>query len=313
MTTVPIRHWSRRAFLEAGLLSSATWLIGATSKPSGRTKFSLRYVLASSMYGNLPLSVVLAEAAKTPTRSVDLWARIHGTQREEAEALGPERLRALLEEHKVNIPVTTRYDLGPFKLASEIAFLRGLGGKIIVVGPKGPSGLTGGDLRRELRRFVELLKPQVDLAIGAGITIAIENHGDTLIASPDAIRWLIEFSQELPLGIALAPYHLPQDPELIGQLIHDLGSKLTLFYAWQYGMGCAKPMPKNEELMQLPGRGNLDFFPIVRALHTIEYKGWIEILMHPTPRGFPILDTAQAVTAEINQATIYLDQISASI
>ena len=35
--------------------------------------------------------------------------------------------------------------------------------------------------------------------------------------------------------------------------------------------------------------------------------------MHPVPRGIPILDTAEEVTAEINRARRYLESCLASV
>ena len=98
------------------------------------------------------------------------------------------------------------------------------------------------------------------------------------------------------------------DPALIAQLIADLDLRLVHFYAWQYGRGCHKKLPKQQELMQLPGRGDLDFIPIVAALKKIDYGGWTEVFMHPVPRGIPILPTKEEVTAHINQARDYLDE-----
>ncbi|GAG42036.1 unnamed protein product, partial [marine sediment metagenome] len=109
------------------------------------------------------------------------------------------------------------------------------------------------------------------------------------------------------IGIALAPYHLPQDPALIAQLIEDLGDHLVHFYAWQHGAGCHEKRPKEEELLQMPGRGDLDFVPILAALKAIGYGGWTSVFMHPVPRGIPILPTAAEVTAEINLAHGYLE------
>jgi sugar phosphate isomerase/epimerase len=107
----------------------------------------------------------------------------------------------------------------------------------------------------------------------------------------------------------LAPYHLPQDAKILSQLIEDLGPKLVHFYAWQYGEGCVKPMPKPLELKQMPGRGPLDFRPLSAALAKIGYAGWTEIFMHPTPRGIPILPTLAQVTAEVNRAREYLTNL----
>ena len=133
------------------------------------------------------------------------------------------------------------------------------------------------------------------------MTVAIENHGSDF----DAIR---AFADGAPkeVTIALAPYHLPQDAKAIGKLIEDIAPKLGLFYAWQHGKGAMTKQPREDEILQLPGRGDLDFGPIVAALAKVKYTGFTEIFMHPFPRGIPILDTAQEVTAEINRAAKYL-------
>ena len=95
-------------------------------------------------------------------------------------------------------------------------------------------------------------------------------------------------------------------PDVYG--VEDLGPGLAHFYAWQHGMGCHKKLPKAQELLQMPGRGNLDFTPIVRALKQINFNGFTSIFMHPVPRGIPILEDAVACTAEINRARAYLDK-----
>jgi sugar phosphate isomerase/epimerase len=73
-------------------------------------------------------------------------------------------------------------------------------------------------------------------------------------------------------------------------------------------MGCMKKLPKEQELLQMPGRGPLDFTPLLRALKQMNYQGFTEIFMHPVPRGIPILETTVAVTAEINRAKAYLEE-----
>jgi sugar phosphate isomerase/epimerase len=59
--------------------------------------------------------------------------------------------------------------------------------------------------------------------------------------------------------------------------------------------------------MQLPGRGEMDFVPIVAALKKINYSGWAEVFMHPVPRGIPIMPTAAEVTSQINSVRKYLE------
>ena len=92
-------------------------------------------------------------------------------------------------------------------------------------------------------------------------------------------------------------------------MIETLGDSIAVFYAWQYGMGCHKKLPKKQELQQLPGRGKLNFGPLLMALKKINYSGWTEIFMHPVPRGIPILETTAAVTNEINRSRVYLENL----
>ena len=42
---------------------------------------------------------------------------------------------------------------------------------------------------------------------------------------------------------------------MMARLIEDLGNRIKLFYAWQHGMGAATKLPKEQELLQMPGRG----------------------------------------------------------
>ena len=178
---------------------------------------------------------------------------------------------------------------------------------MIVSGGSGPKGLQGQELKAAVKTFAEQMKPHIDAAGEAGIVIGIENHANNIIDSPDAMKWMVEFTASDQIGIAMAPYHLPQDVGMLAQLIRDLGQGLVHFYAWQHGMGCHEKRPKKEDLLQMPGRGELDFAPLMKALADIHYEGWIEIFMHPVPRGIPILPTAGEVTEEINLARKYLE------
>ncbi len=152
------------------------------------------------------------------------------------------------------------------------------------------------------------MKPQIAVAEELGITLGIENHGGTMLSSPDSLRWFGELAPSKNIGIALAPYHLPQDSRLLANLIKELDTCLVHFYVWQYGQG-SHEMAKEQELQQLPGRGVLDFRTIVQALEEVNYQGWTEIFMHPYPRGVPILEPTAEVTAEINQARRYLESL----
>ena len=183
-----------------------------------------------------------------------------------------------------------------------------LGCHLMVTGGKGPRDLRGAELKAAVATFIEQMKPHLEVAEETGVTIAIENHGNSLIESPDSLKWLVELTPTKHLGVAFAPYHLPQDEALLSELIAALGSGIKMFYAWQHGMGCMTKLPKEQELLQMPGRGELDFEPLMNALAKIEYSGFTEIFMHPVPRGIPILESTSDVTAEINRARRYLQQ-----
>jgi sugar phosphate isomerase/epimerase len=298
---------NRRRLLQS-IAAAAT--APAFSKPS---PWKLNYMLASSMYGNLPLAEILPEVGKAGASAIELWPKKHGTQREELNTLGHERFAEMLKQYDLGFGGTTRYDLGPFELTEEISIVKKLGGAFIVTGGAGDwKGLMPDQLKANVKAFVEKMKPHAALAAENGVTIGIENHVNNLIDTPDSLRWLADAIRKMPgIGIALAPYHLPQDTKLLSDLIRHIDQKMTLFYAWEHGKGCMKPMPKEEELQQMPGRGPLDWKPLLDALQAVNFTGPTEIFMHPTPRGIPILPTASETTAEIARACQHLDKLVA--
>jgi len=283
-------------------------LAGALGHRLGRAEqtsgFRLNYILGSPMYGTTPLGEVLPEVKKTGAMHLDIWPRPHANHREQVADLGLDRFAEMLCEHGVGLGAITRYDLGPYALQDEMRVLKRFGGRVIVTGARNADGKT---LRDRVKAFVANLRPHVAVAEELDVAIGIENHGNSLIHEPDSIRYFAEFAASPHLGIALAPYHLPQDEDLIAEIIGDLDKHLVFFQGWQHGMGSKTKLPKEQELLQLPGRGPLDFTPLLRALKRIDYQGFTEIFMHPVPRGIPILDTTAAVTDEINRARAYLE------
>jgi len=283
------------------------------SPKAGEPEFRLNYMLASSLYGRLPLAEVVAETHKAGAEHIDIWPERHANHREQIAEMGLARFAAMLRRHRIKLGALTHYDLGPYALAPEMRVAEQLGGSLIVCGAAGPSKLRGRPLKAAVTEFIEKMKPHVATAERRGVVIGIENHANSLIESLDSIRWLAELAPSGHIGIALAPYHLAQDAEQIARLIADLGDGLVHFYAWQYGKGCHQKLPKQEELLQMPGRGALDFVPLVSALKRIGYRGWTEVFMHPVPRGIPILTTAAEVTREINRSRRYLEACVAKI
>jgi sugar phosphate isomerase/epimerase len=305
-TRCSVHKIDRRAFN----LAAAASLAGCVEKAGGvepKNAFRLNYSLASCLYGYADLASILPEVAKSGATSIDIWPMVHGNQREQIDKIGAQAFSLLLRRHNITLGCLTQYPLGPFGLGDEMSFAKRLGCPLIVTGGKGPKHLTGNELKTAVGTFAEQMKPHLEKAAECGVTIAIENHGNNLIDSPDSVKWLVERCDHPNLGIALAPYHLSQDPVAIAQLIRDIAPRLSVFYAWQHGMGATKKLPKEQELLQMPGRGMLDFTLMLDALRQINYSGPTEIFMHPVPRGVPILETPEAVTAEVNRARTYLE------
>ncbi|MCR9200381.1 MAG: sugar phosphate isomerase/epimerase [Planctomycetaceae bacterium] len=305
----------RRRFLQT---AAAATFAAAEERPAAAScrtaaeptdEFRFRYLLGSCMYGYIYLDDVLAEVSKTGARHIDIWPKRHGNQREQWEDLGNERFRGLLERHSVKLGCITQYKLGPFGLQDELRLAGQFDCQTMVTGGSGPKNLKGAALKKAVADFVEKMKPHVAVAEEQGVTIAIENHANNLIDSPDSLRYLAELRNSDHLAIALAPYHLPQDSAALAALIRELGDAIEVFYAWEHGDGCMVKLPKERELKQLPGRGPLDFRPLVSALVDIQFQGWTEIFMHPVPRGVPILETPSDVTAAINTSRRYLEDL----
>ncbi|MCC9607382.1 sugar phosphate isomerase/epimerase [Blastopirellula sp. JC732] len=302
---------SRRGFhaLTAGAIGAG--LAGVSRAAENDASFHLNYMLPSCMYGYSKLEEILPEAKKIGATHIDVWPKVHGDQREQIEEMGEEKFAQLLQQNDVKLGCVTQYKLGPFGLQDEMRLAQRFGCQLMVTGGSGPKGLEGAELKKAVGDFLEKMKPHLEVAEETGVTIAIENHANNLIESPDSLRWLLELRPSKNLAIALAPYHLPQDEKFLAQLIHELADGLQMFYAWQHGDGAHDPIPTERQLLQMPGRGPLDFQPLIAALAAIQYQGWTEVFMHPVPRGVPILPTVSETTAEIVRGRNYLDHFVA--
>lgn len=296
---------NRRDFLStAGAAFAASALpVRAAGEP-----LKLKYLLASALYGDMKLAEVLPEVAAAGCVGLDLWGKQHATHREEVEAMGVEAFEALLKKHGVQLVCSTRYPLGPFGLQPEMPMVKRLGGSLIVSATKGPNDVVGAEAKAGIKAFLEQMKPHADAAGEHGITLAIENHKKALLSSVDSIRYWAEFNTHPALGVAFAPHHLHDAIDEIPKLIRDLGAKnLPFIYFQEYGIGSKETVAKEIELQQLPGLGTLDYRPILAAMKAVGFAGYVEIFMHPTPRGLPILPTAGEITKVVNQSRDHIE------
>ncbi len=303
----------RRAIVSGAVASTAATLAANQLLAAAPDDFKLNYMLASSLYGGTSVEEILPQVKKTGATAIDIWPRVHGTQREELDEMGEEKFASLLNSAGVELGCITQYKLGPFALQDEMRLAQRLGCRTIVTGAKGPKDLKGNALKTGVAKFIDQMKPHLEVAEETGVTIAIENHRNNLIHSIDAMKWFADMRPSDNLAIAVAPYHLPQDSELLADLIRSLGDSIAVFYAWQHAYGASASVPPEDQLLQLPWDGGLDFVPTLAALKEINYEGWTEIFMHPGVRGMPIMETTAEVTGEINAARKYLEACLAKI
>ena len=101
--------FTRRQFLASLPALAAT---AAEADP-----FRLRYVLSSAMYGEMPLSEILPEVAKTGAESIDIWCKVHGNQREQIAEMGDEAFAELLKKNATKLKSRKKLGL-PNKLTN---------------------------------------------------------------------------------------------------------------------------------------------------------------------------------------------------
>lgn len=304
---------TRREFI--GRASSAAAVVGAlgasnvVSAAGAKDTHKPRYVLSTSLYGTLPIAEIVDQVAALGCEGLDVWAGRWGNQREQIDAMGHEAFAALLAQKRTRVCCYTCMDTGMTgKAESPLRAMRKLGGETVVAmlsGTGGDKDKKGDDLRRAVKTQAEKLKPLIAVAGEAGAQLAIENHSGSVLATRDAILWLMEAIPAKHVGLALAPYHLPQEPELLGRLVGDLGERLKFFYAWQHGDGSGE-IPPPQQRKQLPGVGPLDFKPMLAALKRQRYAGWFSIFMHPTPRGAPVHPTLAETSKELQRAHAFV-------
>jgi pimeloyl-ACP methyl ester carboxylesterase len=143
------------------------------------------------------------------------------------------------------------------------------------------------ELTAAMRSFFERLKPQIDQAAATKVRLAIENHGDALLSTPDSFKAFVDLNPAPQhVGLAVAPFHLQNIRVSVEEVIRTAGSQLLFFYAWQSAAG----------INQLPGHGPADFAPWLKALADVNYQGYVNPFMH----GHPSPDELSAGLAKAN-------------
>ena len=266
----------RRRFLctttAAALALAGRQAIGAPGVP-----WRMRLAFSSVMFEELPIEEVCARAAKLGFEAIDIWCPFRNCKHlaEVVARLGPDGWNALLAQHKLALASFTTYvtKTEAVGFPAYADFIGKSGGGVVVRGSDyidvKPENLTA-----QMRAFFERLKPQIDKAAETKVRLAIENHNNALLSSPDSFKAFVDLNPALQhVGLAIAPYHLQNLKASVEDVIRTAGSQLLFFYAWQSAPGMG----------QLPGHGPADFVPWIKALADIRYDGYINPFMHSQP------------------------------
>lgn len=293
----------RRNFLKltAGASAALAWP-GALwpSRAAAESAWQMNLVFSSVMLGELSIEDVCARAAGLGFEHLDLWCPfdrcVHLT--DAMKRLGPEGFKELLAKNKLKIGSFTTYKTQWEKvgLPAYAEFIRKCGGGM-VVRESNYKKIKPEELRGEMKKFFEALKPEIDLAGEAKAQIAVENHGNALLQTLDSFKAFVDLNPAPKLlGVAIAPYHLQPIQASVEEAIAISGSQLFFFYAWQ----------KANNADQFPGVGPTDFVPWLKALAKINYPGLVSPFMHGHP-------TPEELTAAVTKSRDYLKQCYAKV
>ncbi len=266
---------TRRSFLgaAAGCGAAMSLLQGCANTPTPKpAKWKMKMSASSICYSSLPIEQACERIAALGFDGIDIWAPF-GRCKHLADVktrLGPDGLKALLKKHKLDIAAFTFYS----RDYREYAELLGRVG-----GGVGVRGSVNGvvkpqELASKMKAFIQSLKPLVEVAEKNKSFLAIENHGNALLNTPDSFKAFTDINTSSHLGIALAPYHLQAIKASIPDVIRICGKQLFFLYAWQHARGMA----------QLPGIGPVDCKPWIKALADIKYRHFVNPFMHGEPK-----------------------------
>lgn len=277
---------TRRQLLAAGAglmaLQPLTRLAHAMADPKAWT---MKLSTSTLHYRSLPLLESLRRISAMGYEGVDVWAHFEWAGplcehlEEAVERSTPEKFLETLRELKLTLNSASCYTV-PF--ARFAPLLGACGGCVVIRGSQGADeNITGADLVREMKQFLESVKPDLELAEKHQCVLAVENHsGGSLLNKLESFKVFTDLNQNPRLGIALAPFHVQANKESVVDVIRLAGGQLKFFYAWQYAN---LDDDKVDKRLQLPGIGPTDMRPWLRALAAIDYAGFVNPFMHYEP------------------------------
>jgi sugar phosphate isomerase/epimerase len=265
---------NRREFLIGAACAAAgaagIRLLEARRAAAAGAPWKMRLSASSIDYSKLPVEQACERIAALGFEAIDIWSPHAGCPHldDVQKRLGPQGLKDLLAKHNLKLYAFSVYAGGYPKYAE---LLGQAGGGVAVHGSAKPCDPQ--DLTARMKEFIAGLGRELELAEKYNSCLAIENHGGSLLNSPDSFKAFVDNNAHPRLGLALAPYHVQAAKASVEDAIAAAGKQLFFFYAWQHAGGTG----------QLPGHGPTDFTPWLAALAKIDYKWYVNPFMHNEP------------------------------
>jgi len=279
---------SRREFLKTvGCCAAAAAVLPAVAAGPKR---QMRLATSSIQFKQLTLEDACKTISVLGFEAIDIWDEFDGCRHlDQAAKLGGSGLKDLLNRHNLKLSSFTVYKSGYERYAE----LLGSTGGGVAVRASEYGKFKPEELSSRMKQLFESLKPLIELADKHNSYIAIENHGDALLSSPDSFKAFVDMNKSLRVGIALAPYHLQTINASVPDVIRSCGGQLLFFYAWQKANG----------FDQFPGHGPADFKPWIEALAGIGYTRYVNPFMHGHP-------DPEKMIAALSKSRDYLKQLN---
>ena len=269
-----LARWSRREFLEMTAAMALTGVttsgaVGAEKTRTAPSRWTIRLSTSSIHFMGLPIEEACARIARLGFEAIDIWSAHAGCPHldDVQKRLGADGLRRILEKNRLKLFSFSVYR-GGYPRYAEL--LGQLGGGVAV------RGSTRFDksqpLTVQMQKFLERLKPEIELAEKHDSYLAIENHGHALLNTLDSLKAFVDLNRSPRVGIALAPFHVQGVKASVVDAIRIAGRQLFFFYAWQRA--------SRSSFDQLPGHGPTDFAPWIAALAEVDYRGYVNPFMH---------------------------------
>lgn len=269
------KRYSRRSFLRTSSATMAAVTCAGGLAPLARgensAKWKMRLSCSSIGFSSLPIEQAIERIAALGFDAIDIWSALAGCPHldDVLDRLGPDGLKELLAKNTLDLYSFTVYK-GGYRPYAEL--LGAMGGGVAVRGsgrPDDPDDLTG-----NMKRLLESLKPELELAEKYDSYLAIENHsGRPILNHLDSIKAFTDLNEHPRLGIALAPFHIQKNGESVEEAIRTCGDQLLFFYAWQNAPGTG----------QLPGVGPTDCTSWLSTLAEVNFRYPVNPFMHHEP------------------------------